>query len=304
MKQTSCTVFNIERFATEDGHGIRTVVFMKGCGLACKWCGNPESQHPEAEVLVKNRICIRCGRCQAICPVSAIVFSEAYGYITDPERCTRCGRCVVECYAGARELLGIQYDTGALLHEILRDESYYRMSGGGVTFSGGEPLLYAPAISRIAKAMRERGYNTLVETCGYVSRQALAAAAQSVEYIYYDFKHIDSRQHRRLTGVGNERILENLHWLCEHYTGHLAVRYPFIPGCNTDEAALNGFFSHVKNMKNIREIVFLPYHRLGMPKYQGLGRPYEMGDLPSMKKSELDFLHEVAAQYGLNISIQ
>lgn len=298
------TVYNIERFATEDGHGIRTVVFFKGCRLSCKWCANPESQSMKSQILVKTNACTGCGTCAALCPRQAIHYREGYGYITNGKQCSLCGACIRGCCADAREMLGREYTEEELLQEIVRDRQYYRMSEGGVTFSGGEPLLFYPAICSLADQIRAEGYNTLVETCGYVPRRAVEAVCGSVEYIYYDFKHIDPVRHKELTGADNSRIRENLEWLCGHYRGHLSVRYPYIPGCNGDDDSIRGFFRYVKGLPNIEEIIFLPYHRLGFPKYQGLGRVYEMGDMPSLKKTELLYLKEIAGEYGLNIKIQ
>ena len=152
--------------------------------------------------------------------------------------------------------------------------------------------------------MHRRGYNTLVETCGHVPQKALEDINGRVDYIYYDFKQIDSEKHKELTGVDNTLILSNLEWLCGHYRGELSVRYPYIPGCNDDEASINGFFEYIKSLNHISEIVFLPYHRLGLPKYQGLGRAYEMGNMPSLKKADLLFLVQRAEKYGLKIKIQ
>ncbi|RRD95906.1 glycyl-radical enzyme activating protein [Clostridiales bacterium COT073_COT-073] len=300
----TCNVFNIERFATEDGHGIRTVIFLKGCHLKCKWCANPESQKQQSEILLKVNACISCGRCQTICREKAIFFDSEYGYITDSKKCTLCMDCVEGCYRNAREVIGKKYDETELLNEILCDEKYFKMSGGGITFSGGEPMRYYKLIDSIANQMTARGYNTLVETCGYAPTKAFAAIKDSVDYIYYDFKQFDSRKHKELTGVGNEKILENLEWLCQNYKGFLAVRYPYIPGCNGDQDSIHNFFRYMTKLQNVQEIIFLPYHRLGITKYQGLGRKYEMGELPAIRKAELSFLKEEAKKYGLEIKIQ
>ena len=299
-----CNVFNIERFATEDGRGIRTVVFLKGCSLRCRWCANPESQRAGAEVLVKTNVCINCARCSVLCPEKAISYMEGYGFITDQSKCRQCGVCIRECYADAREMMGRKYNEEELLTEILKDRQYYGMSGGGVTFSGGEPLYYSEIIGAVGEQMHRRGYNTLVETCGHVPQKALEDINGRVDYIYYDFKQIDPEKHKELTGVDNTLILSNLEWLCGHYSGELSVRYPYIPGCNDDETSINGFFEYIKSLSHISEIVFRPYHRLGLPKYQGLGRAYEMGNMPSLKKADLLFLVQRAEKYSLKIKIQ
>jgi len=297
-------VFNIERYATEDGHGIRTVVFVKGCKLRCKWCANPESQEYRSEVLLNVNTCIACGKCMDICPEKAIHNREGYGYITDAKVCTLCKTCVTGCYMDARKIMGTLYTAKELLNEILRDKQYYKMSGGGVTFSGGEPFYYDALITEIAKEMKRHGCNTLVETCGEVPLKNIKSASEFLEYIYFDFKHYHPDKHRELTGRDNIRILQNLNWLNGHYKGHLAVRYPYIPSCNDDEDAIRGFFTYIKPLKQVREIIFLPYHRLGLPKYQGLGRDYEMGERESLKKAQMQHLFVLAKEYGMDIKIQ
>lgn len=297
-------VFNIERYATEDGHGIRTVIFLKGCHLRCRWCANPESQSLEPEILVTTNICTGCGRCETVCRSNAIHDLNGYGYITDMEQCTLCGACIEACYMDARKRMGALYTQEELLEIILRDEQYYRMSGGGVTFSGGEPLLHAKMIQSVAVEMKDRGYTTLVETCGLVSLDQMKVAADAVDYIYFDIKQMDSLKHQELTGADNHRILSNLEWLCRNYEGSISVRYPVIPGCNGNDEEILAFLNYVKGLDNINEVIFLPYHRLGYPKYQGLGRKYEMGDMKSLKKSQLFYLSELAKKAGMKINIQ
>lgn len=300
----TCNVFNVERYATEDGPGIRTVVFLKGCNLGCKWCSNPESQKKSPQILHKPNSCINCGKCLAICPVGAISYKSGFGFVTDENSCIFCKKCVNECYYDARQVMGTPMNEEELFHEILKDEQYFKMSGGGLTFSGGEPLMYSKSIKQIAIWMKERGYSTLVETCGQIGLHHIKEVYQYVDYIYYDFKHIDFEIHKKLTGCDNSLICSNLLWLCDHYKGELSVRYPYIPGCNDDPEAVGEFFRYISGLKHIKEIVFLPYHRLGIGKYQGLGREYPMGNMKSLKKPELDFLKDIAARYGLDIKIQ
>jgi pyruvate formate lyase activating enzyme len=297
-------VFNIERYATEDGPGIRTVIFLKGCHLRCKWCANPESQEYKPQVLLNSNACISCGKCMSICPSHAISYKDGYGYISDTDKCVACGKCIKFCFMNARTLMGTQYSKQELLDIIQRDEQYYKRSGGGVTFSGGEPFYYSQLIKEIAIEVKARGYNTLVETCGQVPLDKIKTAINEIDYIYYDFKHYDTQKHKELTGFTNDLIIDNLIWLDQEFKGYLAVRYPYIPTCNADEDAILGFFEFVKRLKNVKEIVFLPYHRLGLPKYQGLGRRYEMGDMKSLKKVEMRHLFEMARAYKLEIKIQ
>lgn len=297
-------VFNIERFATEDGKGIRTVVFLKGCNLRCRWCANPESQAFNKEVIFNPNLCINCGKCTNICKQKAISLVEGYGYITDSNLCTGCGECVDGCLNNARTLAGTDYTVDQLITEVMKDEEYFRMSGGGVTFSGGEPLLYSSFIKACINRLKEIGITALVETCGHVALENIEIAASLADYIFYDIKHMDSKKHEKLTGKDNSLILSNLEWLSENYDGELSVRYPYIPGCNDDRESIEKFMNYIKGLKNIKEVVFLPYHRLGLPKYKGLGRSYAMGDRKSLKTNELEYLLEIYADYPIEVKIQ
>lgn len=298
------TVFNIERYATEDGKGIRTVVFLKGCQLRCRWCANPESQLFLPEILVTVATCAECGKCKDLCPEQAITYRQGFGYITDMAKCSRCELCVQSCFMDARRVMGKTYQTEELMEILLKDEQYYRMSGGGITFSGGEPLFQVEFIEEIAEEIHKKGYNILIETCGQVPPDKVKRGAEAADFIYYDMKHMDPDRHLELTGMDNRRILENLNWLSENYQGQLSVRYPYIPGCNSGEEEILAFLKYMKGLNNIAEIVFLPYHRLGYPKYQGLGRVYQMGDMKSLKKVQLAHLYDLAKMVGVEIKIQ
>ncbi len=296
-------VFNIERYAIEDGPGIRTVVFLKGCKLRCKWCANPESQSFEKEILVKANACKGCGKCETICPNKAIKLIPPMGYITQQDLCSHCGICVDNCFEDARSVMGTDYTVDELMKELLKDEKYYEMSGGGVTFSGGEPLYYSTFVKECALKLKERNITTLIETCGYVPQENIKKIYQVVDYIYYDFKEIDSDKHKEYTGFGNELILENLNWLNENFKGKLSVRYPYIPGYNDSKEDIEGFLKYVSSLSNVDEVCFLPFHRLGIPKYQGLGREYEMGNMESLRMKDIEFLKDYESKYDVKIRI-
>ena len=298
------TILNVERGSSEDGPGIRTVVFFKGCGLRCKWCANPESQRSKPEILYIANVCANCGACITACPEGAISLREGYGYITDQDRCTLCGNCIRQCFFNARKLQGESYTPESLLVEVIKDEAFFTRSGGGVTLSGGEPLLHTDFICRFADLLHERGIHVLVETCGFVKTELLQKAAAHVDAFFFDVKHMDPEEHRRLTGQDNRLILQNLDWLMRNFQGGLSVRYPYIPGCNDEEETIRSFLDYMSQQSRRVEIVFLPYHRLGLPKYIGLGRAYEMGDMKSLKREALAHIHAWAAEYGLDIQIQ
>lgn len=297
-------VFNIERCSTEDGPGIRTTVFLKGCLLRCRWCANPESQTFEKQILLKAVKCVGCGRCQKTCPSQAISYIPEFGMITDGEKCNLCGQCLDACYVDARVIQGEEYTVEELMKVLERDESYYRLSGGGITFSGGEPLLYSSFIKECAQQIHKKGWTVLIETCGHIPQKRIEEVADHVDIIYCDFKHHSPEEHRRLTGQDNSDILNNIRWLDQHFKGELYLRYPYIPGCNDRSEDIEKFLEFAEGINKVDEVVFLPYHRLGLEKYQGLGRTYEMGDMPSLKVKDLQFLKEYESKYNLKIKIQ
>ena len=299
----SAMIFNIERYATEDGKGIRTIVFLKGCALKCKWCANPESQQRFSQIMFKANACIGCGKCMEVCPSSAISYSEGYGYITDDDLCIHCNHCVKYCYQNARETMGTIYNSEELLEILLRDKSYYEMSGGGITFSGGEPLQQDAFICEMTKKLHQYNIHVLVETCGFVSLKKLQNVAPFVDMFFYDIKQMNSAKHEMYTGQSNQLILSNLEWLAANYEGEIVVRYPYIPGHNDELTELISFMEYINDLKKIKEVWFLPYHRLGIPKYQGLGKKYEMGDMKSLRFSDIKFIKELGQKYNFKIRI-
>ena len=230
-------VFDIERYATKDGPGIRTVLFTKGCNLRCSWCQNPESQHAGFEVLFDRTGCVSCGKCVELCPENAVSFKPDFGFISDPVKCTGCGLCVDSCFYNARRMVGRLYEIPELMKIILADLSFYRESGGGVTFSGGEPLLYHREIFQIAEECRVHGINTAVESALNVDWDIVEKIAGVMDLFFADLKHTDESAHRLLTGVGLERIIPNLKKARRHTQecNHQDTRYPrFQPSGRTD----------------------------------------------------------------------
>lgn len=262
-------VFDIMRFSTRDGPGIRTTVFLKGCPLACLWCHNPESQSTAAELLLRPNLCIACGACAVVCPAGAIRM-QGGSPLTDRSLCRVCGACVEACTADARSLVGHSMGVDEVLNEVLRDRVVYGESGGGVTFSGGEPLMQPGFLLALLQASRACGLHTTVDTSGCASWDVLDAIRSHVDLFLYDIKTTDSQAHLHFTGMANDGILANLR--CLSAGGHsIVVRVPLVPGCNDDPASLEGIGQFTASLPGLLYIELLPYHTGGNEKYHRLG---------------------------------
>jgi pyruvate formate lyase activating enzyme len=297
-------VFDIKRFATGDGPGIRALVFLKGCPLCCLWCANPESQRVEPEIMYHRSRCVGCGRCVDACPVSAIRSDDRYGLVTDPDACTACGRCVDSCVYGARETIGQTMTITELMRVVRRDRRFYDNSGGGVTISGGEPLSQCQFTRELLRACKAGGIHTAIETCGSVGWSCFASILPLVDLIFFDLKHVDSSRHQEDTGVSNERILENLARLAETRANvELIVRIPFVPGHNGDVASMTQIFEWLAKQQGVQQVEIMPYHRLGTAKYAGVGRPYRLHGLEPVEHRELALFVELGKNYALDVRI-
>jgi pyruvate formate lyase activating enzyme len=276
------TIFNIMRFSVNDGPGIRSTVFLKGCPLACPWCHNPESIGKGNEIILRPDRCIRCGVCIDVCAHHAVAAGDGQP-VTDRALCTRCGECVPHCYADARALVGRVVTTEEVLHDILRDRIFFDESGGGVTFSGGEPLMQHDFLESLLAACRQVDLHTAVDTTGYASSNILARIAPLVDLFLYDLKMMEDEKHRRYTGVSNVPILENLRRLVE-WERKVIVRIPLIPGVNDDWQNFRSTGEFLASLPSIREIHLLPYHPGAREKYFRLGKAYgfDVHDSPDL----------------------
>lgn len=277
-KQQTGTVFNVQKFSVHDGEGIRTLVFLKGCPLHCPWCSNPESQRREPERAYNPTRCLTakvCGRCAKACPTGAVSVVE--GLICfDRAKCTGCNACVRACPTGAQTVYGEIMSVDDILKRVEEDAVFYSRSGGGLTLSGGEALAqpdFALALLREAKARR---LHTALETCGHYSVDVLERACRLLDELIFDIKSLDSERHKAFTGVGNERILENIRFVFDRFPDlPVLVRTPVVPGFNDTEEAILRIREIVPKRPGIRYEA-LTYHRMGQPKYAYLGRPYPL----------------------------
>ena len=266
-------IFDIKRYAIHDGPGIRTTVFLKGCPLNCLWCHNPEGKAAEQEFMWWEKRCISCRDCQKACAKNAISFSNDT-LILDVRECDYCGACLAVCHSQALELIGKELTVGQLTREIEKDMAFYDESGGGVTFSGGEPLMQPVFLRSLLKACEEREIHTAVDTCGYVDPKVLLDIGELADLFLYDLKVIDDKKHFEFTGVSNKLILENVKRLSD--TGHtVIVRFPLISNVNDDETDILELGTFVSSLKNVKELHILPYHKAGVEKAKRLKKQQE-----------------------------
>lgn len=295
------TVFNIMRYCIHDGPGIRTTVFLKGCPLQCTWCHNPEGQQRNIELSFREDLCVRCGDCYQLCPNGAVLLSGGR-YVPVRERCDRCGTCADACCAEARELVGKEMTALEVVDEVLKDRAFFEDSGGGVTFSGGEPLVWPAFLESALRSCRESGLHTAIETSGFCRWEDLAKTACFTNLFLYDLKLMDDEVHRRFTGVGSQLILENLARLSGAGAAVIA-RIPLIPGINDHDTNLEAAAGFLTSHTRIREVHLLPFHQTGDEKSFRLGREA----LPiGLDPPSDDRVREAAAlfeHHGLHVSI-
>ena len=276
-------VFNVQKYSVHDGPGIRTIVFLKGCSLSCRWCSNPESQQREPELAFNAGRCLgvsKCGHCIVACPYGSITLGDDDKLRVNRSHCTACHMpCAAACPAQGLLVYGKQRTVDDVLNVVEQDMAFYARSGGGLTLSGGEPLLQGEFAVALLREARARRIKTAVETCGMVSAETVRAAAEYLNYVLFDIKHMDSAEHEAQTGLPNKRILENFRILAEEFPNlPILARTPIIPGFNDSEQAITNIAQFLKPYEHV-EYEMLPYHRLGTQKYQFLDRPVPMGEV-------------------------
>ena len=293
-------VTNVQVYSLHDGPGVRTLVFLKGCGLRCAWCSNPETQRPGAEIEFFESKCIECAACVEACDRGAINsdFEKGVGFKFDKDACTECGECVAVCPAGALAFVGETVTVEEVMGRVRKDKCFYLSSNGGLTLSGGEPLCQFD----FTKALLEKAYNenihTAVETCGHVEWERFEQILPFIDLVLFDVKHMDPEKHREKTGVTNELILANLKRISDYGTD-LVIRIPLIPEFNVDEKNVRATIRFLSELKGIVEINLMPFHQFGRDKYRRLCRDYTMEEVSPLGSNEGDdfLIEEIKTAY-------
>ena len=285
-------IFAIKPFEIHDGDGIRTTIFFKGCPLRCKWCHNPESFSFEKEILFDNELCKNCMRCTKLCDAN-VIQNDKHVFIK--EKCTLCGKCQHIC--NAFEIYGNELSAEEIAKDVLRDEMFMKGSGGGVTFSGGEPLAQVDFCVEIARLLKAHDINIAVDTSGFVKKEAFDKILPYTDTFLFDIKAIDEDVHIKCTGVSNKLILENIKYI-DSLGIPIEIRYPYIPTMNDDQWEKIGGF--VKELKSLNVMRVLPYHNYAERKYECMGQAYPLPDVPAPSKADISAVIEKLKAMGVD----
>lgn len=293
-------IFNIQKYSIHDGPGIRTTVFFKGCPLDCWWCHNPESQKVERQLMFLPNKCIICRDCEKVCPTGAISFLNK-GFNYNRSKCELCEKCAEICPSEALEFAGKKLNQEDVIKEIEKDKVFYEESGGGVTFSGGEPLVQIDFLDSLLTLAKKKGLHTTIDTCGYAPWENIKRIKDNVDLFLYDIKHMNNEKHKKYTGVSNELILDNLRKLAGEGK-KIWVRIPIIPGINDDASNIKETCEFISSL-NLRDVFILPYHNIAIDKYKRLEMEYKIPDIKNPDDKVMEGIAEKFKAYGLKVKI-
>jgi len=291
----------MQRFSVHDGPGIRTTIFLKGCSLRCFWCQNPEGIHLKPEIMFFQDRCIGCGRCLTACPEGARLIRDGKpAYLR--EKCVACGKCTQTCYAGASVLAGKLMTVDEVAEEVLRDRIFYETSKGGVTLSGGDPLVQHNFSLSLLERCKDEELHTAIETAANCPWNVLAKLLPATDLIMMDIKHLDPNKHREVTGVSNELILENARRLAQT-DKPLIIRVPVVPTVNDSPEDIEAIAQFVQSFPNLQYLELLPFHRLGESKYHALGLDYHASQARTPTKDEMRELASKTKKFGIEVRV-
>jgi len=294
-------IFDIKRYAIHDGPGIRTTVFFKGCPFSCWWCHNPESLEIAPQSLYSKERCIGCGQCAIICPSGALVAAPA-GVLTKQALCEYCGTCALICPAEAREIAGKYLSVENLMAIIEKDILFYDESGGGATFSGGEPLLQADFLLELLKACGRRDIHRAIDTTGYADTNLLMKIARETELFLFDIKLMDPQKHKQYTGVSNRKILHNLERLAREAVA-ITIRIPLIPGINDDDENITRTGTYISRLPGVDNVDILPYHEAARYKYLKISANYNAKNILPPTRDRLSAVAQRLESFDLKVKI-
>lgn len=295
-------IFDVKRYAISDGPGIRIAIYFKGCPLRCAWCHNPESQSPKVQKLYTASKCIGAQDCIEVCPENALTLTRD-GIVTDYEKCTLCGKCAEACPTKAIEMSGKLYDTDELMQIIERERVHIEHSDGGVTFSGGEPLMHPDFLIEMLKTCGEKGLHRAVDTCGFAPTETLLEVVKHTDLFLYDLKMLDFSLHKKWTGKNNHLILDNLKALAAA-GANINIRIPFIGNVNTGENEVRAMAEFVAALPGKKpEVNLLPYHNIAQNKYNKLGHKYNSEEMREPTEDEIGFAKSIFSEKGMKVEI-
>ena len=305
-EKVRAVIFNIQRFSVQDGPGIRSTVFFKGCPLRCFWCSNPESQNAVLETAHRDSLCQGCGECAKACPREAITITPAvngWEFHLDRQKCAACGTCVKACPTDALRIYGQLMTVEEVFDEVRRDADFYAKSNGGITASGGECLSQANFVAELFRVCHSAGFHTTIDTCGFASEESLRNVLADTDLVLFDLKVMDRSAHERFTRQPNDIILQNAR-LVSGLSIPVIFRTPIISGMTDAEKNLDAIARFIAELDGKKRVELLPYHRFGEGKYKMLGRTYELADLKAPGEEEMQRALDVFRRYSIECEIQ